>query len=81
MGVITSQSRVMVDVTFARKTGIGTQTKRKQPCSLVLLEPGLSLVQDANGSVWVRSMTQARPPSGVIVGEILSTSNVVSIEK
>jgi hypothetical protein len=56
MGVITSRSRVMVDVTFAHPTGKGTQTRKKQPCSLVLLEPGLCLVQDSNGSVWVRTV-------------------------
>ena len=56
MGIVTSQTKVMVEVTLASKTGKGTITKTKQPRSLVLLEPGLVLVQDSDGSVWVRAV-------------------------
>ena len=54
MGVVTRATNVMVDVTMAHKSGKGTITKLKQPRSLVFLEPGLVLVQEHNGSVWVR---------------------------
>ena len=54
MGVVTNRSRVMVEVTVAHHTGKGTVTKRKQPSSLIMLEPGLGLVQDVDGTVWVR---------------------------
>jgi hypothetical protein len=55
MGIVTSQTRVMVEVTLASKSGEGIITKTKQPRSLVLLEAGLVMVQDPDGSVWVRS--------------------------
>jgi F0F1-type ATP synthase epsilon subunit len=61
MGVVTQHTKVMVEVTFAAKSGKGTITKTKQARSLVLLEPGLVMVQDANGSVWVRSISQDGP--------------------
>ena len=61
MGVVTQHTKVMVEVTFAAKSGKGTITKTKQARSLVLLEPGLVMVQDANGSVWVRSVSQDGP--------------------
>ena len=63
LGIVTNRSRVMVDVTFAHPSGEGTQTKKKQPCSLVLLEPGLDLVQDAHGTVWVRAIPPPGPPT------------------
>jgi hypothetical protein len=55
MGIVTSRTRVMVEVTLASKSGEGIITKTKQPRSLVLLEAGLVMVQDPDGSVWVRS--------------------------
>jgi len=57
MGVVTHHTRVMVGVTFAARNGKGMQTKTKQPRSLVLLEPGLIMTQDSDGSVWVRRQT------------------------
>jgi hypothetical protein len=61
MGVVTHHNKVMVEVTFAARAGKGTTTKTKQPRSLVLLEPGLIMVQDINGSVWIRSAVQDGP--------------------
>jgi hypothetical protein len=55
MGVVTNTSRVMVEVSLLHPKGKGIMTKTKQPSSLVLLEPGLVMVQDKNGSVWIRT--------------------------
>ena len=55
MGIVTSRTKVMVEVTLASRTGEGIMTKTKQPRSLVMLEAGLVLVQDPDGSVWVRA--------------------------
>jgi hypothetical protein len=56
MGVVTSRTKVMVEVTMVHTSGEGTITKIKQPRSLMLLEPGLGLVQDIDGAVWVRRL-------------------------
>ena len=61
MGIVTGRTRVMVEVTLAAKSGEGIITKTKQPRSLVLLEAGLLMVQDPDGSVWVRT---SKPPVG-----------------
>jgi hypothetical protein len=54
MGIVTNRTKVMVEVTMVHSSGKGTTTKSKQPRSLVFLEPGLGLVQEDDGSVWVR---------------------------
>jgi hypothetical protein len=56
MGVVTSRTRVMVEVTMVHTSGKGTITKTKQPRSLMFLEPGLGVVQDSDGAVWVRRL-------------------------
>jgi hypothetical protein len=56
MGIVTSVTRVRVDVTFIPKNGKGTITKSKQPSSLILLANGLTLVQDDFGTVWVSAI-------------------------
>ena len=61
MGIATSKTKVMVEVTMAHQSGKGTITKAKQVRSLVFLEPGLGMVQDPNGSVWVRRVTPGFP--------------------
>ena len=61
MGVVTHHTRVMVGVTFASKTGKGTSTKIKHPRSLVFLEPGLGMMQEPDGSVWVRTIVPTSP--------------------
>jgi hypothetical protein len=61
MGVVTSRSKVMVDITMAHQSGKGTVTKSKHVRSLILLEPGLVLEQDQAGSVWVRRSTSGCP--------------------
>ena len=55
MGIVTSQTKVMVGVSYIPTNGKGISTKTKQPRSLVMLEPGLVMIQDPDGSVWVRS--------------------------
>ena len=55
MGIVTSQTKVMVGVSYIPTNGRGISTKTKQPRSLVMLEPGLVMIQDPDGSVWVRS--------------------------
>jgi hypothetical protein len=54
MGIVTNKTKIMVEVTMVHASGKGTVTKTKQPRSLVFLEAGLGVVQDDNGSVWVR---------------------------
>jgi hypothetical protein len=54
MGVITSQTPAMVSVTYRRNATDSVVTRLKQPRSLILLEAGLTVAQDSNGSVWIR---------------------------
>jgi hypothetical protein len=61
MGVVTRRSKVMVDITMAHKSRKGTLTKSKHVWSLVLLEPGLVMTQDQDGSVWVQRITSVCP--------------------
>jgi hypothetical protein len=51
--VVTKQSVAQVWVLFRDKNGCQA-TKLKHPASLVLLEEGLHVVQDAQGCVWVK---------------------------
>jgi hypothetical protein len=55
MGVVTKRTRVMVEVSFVPKCGEGIISKNKHPRSLIMLEAGLVLMQDPDGSVWVRT--------------------------
>jgi hypothetical protein len=54
IGIITNRTPSMVAVTTLRSSGTDTVTKMKRPGSLILMESGLTLVQDADGSVWIR---------------------------
>jgi hypothetical protein len=51
--VVTKQSASRVQISYRDKNG-RQATRLKHPASLVLLEDGLHLVQDARGCVWVR---------------------------
>jgi hypothetical protein len=51
--VVTKQTTARVHVTFRTATG-RQATKIKQPSSLILLENGLHVKQDAQGFVWIR---------------------------
>jgi hypothetical protein len=54
--VVTKQSAARVHVSFRDKNG-RQATKLKHPASLILLEDGLHLMQDARGCIWVRQET------------------------
>jgi hypothetical protein len=54
--VVTKQSAARVHVAFRDKNG-RQATKIKHPASLILLEEGLHVVQDADGFVWVKRDT------------------------
>jgi hypothetical protein len=52
--VVTKQSASRVQISYRDKNGRQEAMRLKHPASLVLLEDGLHLVQDARGCVWVR---------------------------
>ena len=56
IGVVTSVTPCMVAVTSLRANGEDTVSRLKRPSSLILLETGLTLVQDSDGSIWIRSI-------------------------
>jgi hypothetical protein len=51
--VVTKQSAARVHISFRDKNG-RQATKLKHPASLILLEDGLHVTQDAHGCVWIR---------------------------
>jgi hypothetical protein len=54
IGIITNRAPSMVAVTMLGSSGTDTVTKLKRPSSLILLETGLTVMQDSDGSVWIR---------------------------
>ena len=54
LGIVTRQASCMVEVAVRPVSGARTVSHMKRPSSLILLEPGLVLVQEKNGSVWIR---------------------------
>ena len=55
VGIVTRQTACMVELTMCAGGGEGhTVAHLKRPSSLIFLEQGLVLVQDENGSVWLR---------------------------
>jgi hypothetical protein len=56
MGVEINRTRVMVEVILAARSGKGNMIKVKQTRSLEMLESGLTMAQDPDGSVWIRSI-------------------------
>ena len=55
IGLVTSGTPAMVAITSLRTNGTDIVTRLKRPSSLILLEAGLTLEQEANGSIWIRS--------------------------
>jgi hypothetical protein len=51
--VVTKQSAARVQISFRDKSG-RQATKVKHPASLILLEDGLHVMQDAQGCVWIK---------------------------
>jgi hypothetical protein len=51
--VVTKQTAARVQISYRDVNG-RQATQVKHPASLVLLEEGLQMVQDANGFVWVK---------------------------
>jgi hypothetical protein len=54
MALVSERTPAMVRVTYVcNKHGL-TKTKLKHPSSLVMLDPGVTLVQDNDGTMWIR---------------------------
>ena len=56
VGIVTRQTPCMVEVAVPAAVGVHTVTHLKKPSSLILLESGLVLVQEKDGSVWIRNV-------------------------
>jgi hypothetical protein len=54
MGIISEQTAVMVRVTYMCKKKEGIATKLKRPSSLVMLDPSVTVVQEKDGTLWIR---------------------------
>jgi hypothetical protein len=54
VGVVIRQTPAMVEMMVRAKSGAPDSMVMKRPSSLILLETGLVLVQDIDGSVWIR---------------------------
>ena len=54
MGIVSRQTACMVEVSNRAKDGTHAVSHLKRPSSLVVLEPGLVLIHEKNGSVWIR---------------------------
>jgi hypothetical protein len=54
MGIISDQTPCMVRVTYVCDQYGKQRTKLKRPSSLVMLDPRVTMSQDANGTVWIR---------------------------
>jgi hypothetical protein len=53
MAQVTQQKTRMVEIQFRGVKNRRLEHKTKQPSSLIMLEEGLTLKQDAHGTVWV----------------------------
>ena len=58
MAVITGTRKVMVKIAWLDQTSKKKLWKMKQPRSLIFLEEGLAVVQETDGSVWIRDQTR-----------------------
>jgi hypothetical protein len=58
VGIVVRQAASMVEVAMKAPVGSRVLLPMKQPSSLIYLEPGLTLVQDSNGSVWIQRGAQ-----------------------
>jgi hypothetical protein len=70
IGVITSCTPSMVAVTSLRAVGNVTTTRLKRPSSLILLETGLIVVQELDGSVWIRSDSNSADKANGLNGKV-----------
>jgi hypothetical protein len=55
VGMVTRHTPCRVEISVPVSNGAPSVLYMKKPSSLVMLEPGLMLVQDDDGSVWIRS--------------------------
>ena len=55
IGIVASRTPAMVAITSLRANGANMVTRLKRPSSLILLEAGLTLEQEADGSIWIQS--------------------------
>ena len=60
VGIVTRQTACMVEIAVCPKDGARTVAHLKRPSSLIWLEPGLILVQETNGAVWIRHDPSSR---------------------
>ena len=70
IGVITSCTPLMVAVTLLRAVGNVTMTQLKRPSSLILLETGLIVVQELDGSVWIRRDSNSADKANGLDGKV-----------
>ena len=54
VGVVVRRTPAMVEMVIPSASGSHCLTCLKRPSSLILLEAGLTLVQESDGSVWIR---------------------------
>jgi hypothetical protein len=54
VGVVIGRTPAMVEIMVQPTSGARCVSLLKRPSSLILLEAGLTLVQDPDGSVWIR---------------------------
>ena len=57
MAIVSERTPVMVRITYVCNQRGGTKTKLKQPSSLVMLDPSVTLVQEKDGTMWIRPCT------------------------
>ena len=54
MAIVSERTPVMVRVTYVCNQRGMTRTKLKQPSSLIMLDPNVTLVQEKDGTMWIR---------------------------
>ena len=57
MAQITKRTAKMVEVKYRGARSQQLEHKMKQPSSLIMLRKGLTMVQDAHGTVWICAQT------------------------
>ena len=58
MGQVTEVKVKMMEIAFRSSQNGYLQYKQKRPSSVIMLEDGLKLVQEEDGTVWVRKETE-----------------------
>jgi hypothetical protein len=53
MGQVTKVTAKMVEMKFRESRNMQLEHKLKRPNLLIMLETGLTMVQDAHGTVWI----------------------------